>query len=112
MKIDIEKYKETLKKVIKGVTIYTIIILSCVASFFIGYYYKKLNSEKTVINVEVKKIKKSQISLAIDENNNLLIIDIKTGNYTVYQDSVGKMIFKLYAKTVWVENSTNNETVK
>lgn len=107
-----EKLKENLKKVVKGITIYGIIILSCVASFFIGYYYKKLNSEKTIVNVEVKKIRKSQINLAIDESNNLLIIDNKTGNYTIYQDSVGKMIFKLYAKTVWVENSSNNETNK
>ena len=50
--------------------------------------------------------------MAIDENNNLMIIDVKSGDYTVYQDSVGKMIFKLYAKTVWIENTTPNEPAK
>ena len=112
MKFNLEKTKENLKKIIKGLTIYSIIIASCVASFFIGYYYKKINSEKNEISIEVKKIKKSQVRLAIDENNNLMIIDAKSGDYTVYQDSVGKMIFKLYAKTVWIENTTPNEPAK
>lgn len=110
MKINLEKTKETVRRILKGLTIYSIIVGSCVASFFIGYYYKKINSQKTDISVEVKKIKKHQVRLAIDENNNLLIIDSKSGNYSVYQDSVGKMIFKLYAKTVWIENTTPNES--
>ena len=52
------------------------------------------------------KIKKSDVNLAIDEDNHLIIINNKTGNYTMYQDSIGKTIFKLYAKNVWGQNST------
>jgi hypothetical protein len=51
-------------------------------------------------------VKKEEVKLAIDENNNLLIIRKKDGSYTVYQDSVGYMIFGLYAKNIWGQAST------
>jgi hypothetical protein len=36
----------------------------------------------------------------LDEHNNLLVIDKSTGNYTVYDDSVGVSIFKIYARNI------------
>jgi hypothetical protein len=51
--------------------------------------------------------------LAIDENNHLIVIEKKTGNYSIYQDSIGKTIFKLYAKNVWGQNNTvTTSTIK
>jgi hypothetical protein len=75
---------DNVKKVLKSITIYSIIGLSCIASFFIGYYYNKMNNKP---------------------HNNLIIIDIKSGDYTIYEDSIGNTIFSLYAKNVWGQHT-------
>ena len=61
---------------------------------------------KNFVSPPVKTIVKSEVNLAIDENNHLIVIEKKTGNYSIYQDSIGKTIFKLYAKNVWGQNNT------
>ena len=92
---------DNVKKVLKSITIYSIIGLSCIASFFIGYYYNKMyNKPQEIINV-----KQRDVNLAIDQNNNLIIIDIKSGDYTIYEDSIGNEIFSLYAKNVWGQHT-------
>lgn len=74
--------------------------IALVAGFFIGYYYW----------VMTNKVDKSQwdnikplatTSVAINERNELLIIDRKTGIYSIYQDSVGTVIFNLYANRIY-----------
>lgn len=100
MKEKLKIFGGILKKVLKDLTFYSIIILSCVASFFIGYYYKSLNSGK-----KCQRIVKSQVNLAFDEHNNLIIIDNQSGNYTIYQDSIGLSIFSLYSKNIWSQHS-------
>lgn len=47
---------------------------------------------------EIKSI--SETSVAINERGEMMIIDRKTGDYTIYQDSVGKSIFTLYANSI------------
>jgi hypothetical protein len=95
-----ENIKEKLKSALKQLSFYTIISLSFVAGLSIGYYYDfiKTNYSKQETVVSVKK---QDVKLAIDENNNLLVIRKKDGTYTVYQDSIGRMIFNLYANNIW-----------
>ena len=77
-----------------------IITLAIVSSFIIGRHYDKIgNDEEEITNVV--KVKKEQVNIAVDENNHLIIIDNKTGDYTIYQDSIGHTIFKLYARNIW-----------
>jgi hypothetical protein len=79
-----------------------------VASFFVGIYYNKSTTKKEKPTYQVTKVLRSNVNLAIDESNNLIVIDNKTGNYTVYQDSIGITIFKLYAKNVWGQHTSLN----
>lgn len=76
------------------------LVIALVAGFFIGYYYW----------VMTNKVDKSQwdnikplttTSVAINERNELLVIDRKTGIYSIYQDSVGMVIFNLYANRIY-----------
>lgn len=76
------------------------LMIALVAGFFIGYYYWVMTT----------KVDKSQwdnvkplttTSVAINERNELLIIDRKTGLYSIYQDSIGKVIFNLYANRIY-----------
>lgn len=42
-----------------------------------------------------------QTSVAINERNELLIIDRKTGTYETYNSSIGQTIFTLYANQIY-----------
>lgn len=91
---------------------YLLIILSVLGGFTIGYYYNviddlKMNQGKA----SVTEVKKVTINLAVDESNNLLVIDKKTGSYIVYEDSVGMSIFNLYARNIYTKHETANEKV-
>jgi hypothetical protein len=99
-----ENLKEKIGQVMKQVSFYAVITISLIVGFSIGYYYdmvkQSYKKEPTFVSV-----RKSDIKLAIDENNNLLIIRESDGSYTVYQDSVGYTIFGLYAKNIWGQAS-------
>jgi hypothetical protein len=92
------KIKEILKKALN----YLYVIVVSTVCFIIGFYF---NFIVEVINGgksnDPKFINKDEITLAIDEYENLILIDKKDGSYNVYQDSVGISIFNLYAKNIW-----------
>lgn len=105
-----EKLKSALdstKKVVNKLFLYVVITGSIIAAYLFGVEHTKLTQKPTYHKVRINKIKKSDVNLAVDEDNHLIIINNKTGNYTIYQDSIGKTIFKLYAKNVWGQNSTS-----
>lgn len=96
--------KEKLKNALKHLSFYTIISASFIAGLSIGYYYEYIKSSYTK-KPQMVSVKKSDVKLAIDENNNLLIIKKTDGSYVVYEDSVGYLIFNLYAKNIWGQAS-------
>jgi uncharacterized membrane-anchored protein YitT (DUF2179 family) len=96
-----ETLKEKLKTVLKQFSSYLLIVLTLVAGFVIGYYYDIIKDSFNSESVQVTTVKRDEVKLAIDENNNLLVIKKTDGSYTVYQDSIGFMIFNLYAKNIW-----------
>lgn len=85
-----------------GIWNYFVHIVALSVGFTIGYYYNvfseiKLNSNKPKI---VKEITRSSVSIAVDDHNNLMVIDKNTGDYLIYQDSIGVSIFDMYAKKI------------
>jgi hypothetical protein len=88
----------------KQLSFYTVITISLIVGFSIGYYYDLVKQSRKK-EPKFVSVRKSDIKLAIDENNNLLIIRESDGSYTVYQDSVGYTIFGLYAKNIWGQAS-------
>jgi len=83
-----------------------LIAVALVAGFFIGYYYFVF-IDKTAHHSPMKEIRTIHTtSIAISERNELLLLNRVTGDYTVYQDSVGLAIFNMYAQTKY--NQVNN----
>jgi len=93
-------------------TTYLVIMLSVLGGFTIGYYYNVINDLKmSQGKASVTEVKKATVNLAIDESNNLLVIDKKTGSYFIYEDSVGMSIFNLYARTITNQYKPTNEKI-
>ena len=100
-----ENLKEKLGQVMKQLSFYTVMVITFVVGTLIGYYYNTIKSTYNKEEPKFVSVRKSEIKLVIDENNNLLIIKQSDGSYTVYQDSVGYTIFGLYAKNIWGQAS-------
>jgi hypothetical protein len=71
--------------------------LAVILGYSVCEIYHRTKTSPSV-GKEVKTI--SETSVAINERGEMMIIDRKTGDYTIYQDSVGKSIFTLYANSI------------
>ena len=80
-----------------------IVAVSIVGGIFAHKIYQKLNEEKpcksTIIYPEMKVM--TNTSVAVNERGELMLIDRKNGTFQIYQDSVGKTIFKMYANKMY-----------
>jgi len=80
-----------------------IIAGAMVFGFLAGDVYHRLQkneSEKPVVNLKnVHSL--LETSVAINERNELMIINRRTGTYEIYQDSIGSVIFSLYAGKIY-----------
>lgn len=102
MKINYKKLKQTSITIGKYLTIGLIVT----SSFFLGRYNGKTSYETEVIE-SFKTVNRSEVNIAVDERNNLIIIDTESGNYTIFEDSIGQSIFKIYARNIWTPVSND-----
>ena len=93
---------EKVKSIFKAALNYSLIILGMSVFFTLGYYYKdiKTYSQRT----KPEYIKRSEVTIAIDENSNFMIIAKNDGTYTMMEDSIGRAIFDIYAKNIWSQH--------
>ena len=99
MKFNQESLKETAQK---GLTV-GIVAVSIIGGIFAHKIYAKLNEDKpcksTIIYPEMKVM--TNTSVAVNERGELMLIDRKNGTFQIYQDSIGKAIFKMYANKMY-----------
>ena len=102
MKEKVQEIMEKVKNTFKAVLNYSLIILGMSVFFTLGYYYKdiKTYSQRT----KPVYIKRSEVTIAIDENSNFMIIAKNDGTYTMMEDSIGRAIFDIYAKNIWSQH--------
>lgn len=86
---------------LKRIGTVAILASALIGGFCIGYYY---NLAVTKVNGDSWRDSKTltNTSIAVNEKAELLIIDRKTGVYTIYSDSIGKVIFNIYAQKAYV----------
>lgn len=89
--------EERIKKIIKGLGNFLTFALVLAIGFAIGYYYYVFTTKPTNESPLGSVKTMNETSVAVNERNELLIIDRTTGHYTVYCDSVGSAIFTVYA---------------
>ncbi len=111
-KLELQKEQiQKIKKTLKAVAHYLLITVVMVACFTIGYYFNRIK-EYTQVN-KPEFIKRSEVTVAVDENSNFLIISKTDGTYIMLEDSVGRAIFDMYARSIWTQHQeTPNEVIK
>jgi hypothetical protein len=99
IKEKIKMFFENSREVFRKIGIGILLCLTMVGAFVGGFIYRKETTPKP-ITIEMVKVDKAKVNLALDENNHLIVIEKATGNYTIYDDSIGVAIFKLYARNI------------
>jgi hypothetical protein len=92
-----ENFKNKLKLVFSRFMNVIIVVSTLVAGFGLGYYFQELKVKPQAVN---ETILNKEVRIAIDSEDKLIIMDRKTGSYTIYSDSIGKMVFKMYANKI------------
>lgn len=102
----LENLKEKLNRITKKLVDISLYILGIVVAFVIGFYCNQLNDYyQTKTNKFSKPYSTKNISVAVTDHNELLMIDRNNQSINVYQDSVGFMIFKLYVNRLTSETN-------
>ncbi|CAB4154684.1 hypothetical protein UFOVP1307_103 [uncultured Caudovirales phage] len=97
--------KETL--MLHGKKMLNIIILvgAATAFFKLGEMYAGIKREtpKAITNPYAHAFSPEEVSIAVNESNELIMIERRTGNYIVYSDAIGQTIFGMYANRLHQE---------
>jgi hypothetical protein len=79
---------------------YVIIGGLVISSFFVGRKSASYPPNE-VTNPYSHAFSPKEISIAVNESNELLLIEKKTGKYIVYSDAIGMTIFKMYTNKIY-----------
>jgi hypothetical protein len=104
MNIEREKVMNLLKPAMN------LIIVAAVGTvmFRLGIAYQNnKNKETKVENPYAHAYSPEEISIAVNESNELIMIERATGNYIVYSDAIGQTIFSMYANRIHQEISND-----
>jgi hypothetical protein len=96
--------RESISKIIKPALNVIIVVSVGTAMFQLGGIYQ--TSKKEVVKVEnpyAHAFSPEEISIAVNESNELIMIERATGKYIVYSDQIGKTIFGMYANRIHQE---------
>ena len=66
-------------------------------------YQNNKNKETKVENPYAHAYSPEEISIAVNESNELIMIERATGDYIVYSDQIGQTIFGMYANRIHQE---------
>jgi hypothetical protein len=100
MNINREKVMNLLKPAMN------LIIVAAVGTvmFRLGIAYQNnKNKETKVENPYSHAYSPEEISIAVNESNELIMIERATGKYIVYSDQIGQTIFGMYANRIHQE---------
>ena len=86
-------------------TALNLIIVAAVAtaSFKLGAKYGNTTTDKKPSNPYAHAFSPKEISIAVNESRELIMIERATGTYIVYSDTIGQTIFNMYAARIHQE---------
>ena len=100
MKITKEKVMDLAKPALNAIIIASL----ATAAFQLGSLYQLSKKSDTKIkNPYAHAFSPEEISIAVNESNELIMIERATGDYIVYSDQIGQTIFGMYANRIHQE---------
>jgi hypothetical protein len=104
MPISKEQFAAGFKKFLN----YAIVIGALVIGFQIGRKAESYSPKEGDSNPYSKAFSPQEISIAVNEGNELILIERKTGKYIVYSDEIGMTIFKMYTNRIYQDAKSND----
>lgn len=95
------KYKKAISKVYRYLLFLVFFVGGYFSSEFYHYFLSKTQIPEKQEKNKYEVIDFSDVSVAVDDNKNLLLIEKSTGEYKTYSDSVGLSIFSLYSNSIY-----------
>jgi hypothetical protein len=102
----IEKIKSQLASAFKKIGAISIIIMAIGSGFVIGYYYNTIFCKITEIPKHKHVNTLSETSIAINEKDQVLLINKIDGSYVVYEDSIGTILCNMYINKRFINQTT------
>ena len=96
---------ETVMNLLKPAMNVVILVAVGTAMFSLGSAYQahKAKEQVKVENPYAHAYSPEEISIAVNESNELIMIERATGEYIVYSDEIGQTIFGMYANRIHQE---------
>lgn len=92
-----KKVVEQIRSLAKPFLLIVMISSALGIGWIVGYYTNKIVNNY----VNQKSVRTHEtVSVAINEKNQLILIDKETGEYQIYSDSVGLNILNIYVKSI------------
>jgi hypothetical protein len=96
--------KEKVMNLVKPTLNVIVIVSLATAAFQLGSLYQSFKQSQTKIeNPYAHAFSPEEISIAVNESNELIMIERATGKYIVYSDQIGQTIFGMYANRIHQE---------
>jgi hypothetical protein len=97
--------KEKITNLLKPALNVIIIIAVGTSMFRLGIAYQNNKSKESTKteNPYSHAFEPNEISIAVNESNELIMIERATGDYIVYSDQIGQTIFGMYANRIHQE---------
>lgn len=100
----LSKVSDTLKGLVFPVSVAVCLGVGFIAGKMFDHYHQKINGKAYKQPINYK-----DVSIAINERNELMLVDRVSGEYVTYQDSVGRGIFEMYSKLIYLPNSEDKK---
>lgn len=96
---------ETVKGYVKPALNVVILVAVSTATFKLGALHQASQAKKAEVveNPYAHAFTPEELSIAVNESNELLMIERSTGKYIVYSDQIGQTIFEMYANRIHQE---------
>jgi hypothetical protein len=105
MKEKLEKMKEKVGVLTTALAKIAVILVALILGFVSNEAYHSFTSKKAPEEKIPATKTHLETSVAINERNEIIILDRSNGEYVIYSDSVGLMIFNHYASKMYYKSA-------
>jgi hypothetical protein len=105
VKSKFEEVRVYLINALRKIGAVSVIIMALGSGFVIGYYYNTVFCKIAETNQFKHVNTLSETSIAVNEKNQMIIMNKNNGTYKIFEDSIGVVIFNMYANKLFIKET-------